>query len=222
MFAGLDKAIEDAPGGGHGLHGHSHRGFPLEEKVFKRLASDPRVKTICETGFNGGHSALRWLLTNPTARIISFDIGDGPGEHHVEAAAAYLKEHFGDRFELVLGNSAETLPAYHAKHPEFRCDLSAVDGGHTYALAKHDLKNLREMTASDGTVAVDDADVQKDKGIDGVLAAVKKLEKWHEFDATESYSEGHRALTVGHFVVENGQSTAWSHEPMVGPDGEEK
>ena len=37
------------------------------------LADDPKMKTICEFGFDHGHSSLNFLIANPKARIVSLD-----------------------------------------------------------------------------------------------------------------------------------------------------
>jgi hypothetical protein len=42
------------------LEGHSAQ-LVTERKVYYALASMPAVRTICEIGFNGGHSAALWL-----------------------------------------------------------------------------------------------------------------------------------------------------------------
>ena len=42
------------------------------------VARGPSVKTLCETGFNAGHSAAIWMNANPEARMFSFDLGQSP------------------------------------------------------------------------------------------------------------------------------------------------
>ena len=39
-----------------------------------RIASDASIKTVCEVGFNAGHSALRWLLRTKAKAGINFHI----------------------------------------------------------------------------------------------------------------------------------------------------
>jgi hypothetical protein len=39
------------------------------EGFFQLMASSPRVKTVCEIGFNGGHSALAWLSSRPDVEV---------------------------------------------------------------------------------------------------------------------------------------------------------
>jgi hypothetical protein len=40
----------------------------------QNVADNIHINTICETGFNVGYSSLNFLLSNPNAQIISFDI----------------------------------------------------------------------------------------------------------------------------------------------------
>ena len=49
---------------------------PPEVAAYIEMAQDESVHTICETGFNAGHSSLIWLLANPTAKVYSFDLGE--------------------------------------------------------------------------------------------------------------------------------------------------
>ena len=45
-----------------------------------RIASEPSIRTVCEVGFNAGHSALRWLLrTKAKAHIIHAVHAEGMG-----------------------------------------------------------------------------------------------------------------------------------------------
>jgi hypothetical protein len=39
------------------------------EGFFQLMASSPHVKTVCEIGFNGGHSALAWLSSRPDVEV---------------------------------------------------------------------------------------------------------------------------------------------------------
>lgn len=55
-----------------GLEGHSAQ-LVVERKVYYALASMPAIRTICEIGFNGGHSASIWLhgkMFLPTLRSL--------------------------------------------------------------------------------------------------------------------------------------------------------
>ena len=43
------------------LEGHSAE-LKVERKLYYALTSMPSIRTICEIGFNAGHSAALWLL----------------------------------------------------------------------------------------------------------------------------------------------------------------
>ena len=45
-------------------------------RALASIFADPRVETVCEIGFNAGHSALNALLVNDGLRVLSFDLGE--------------------------------------------------------------------------------------------------------------------------------------------------
>ena len=90
-------------------------------------------KTVCETGFNVGHSSLLWLAANPDINVVSFDIGV---HDYVIPAADYIATNFPGRFKLIIGDSRETLPMH---DPSLKCDLFFVDGGHSREVAQSDM-----------------------------------------------------------------------------------
>lgn len=112
-----------------------------------------KVNTVCELGFNAGHSSLLFLLTVPNARVISFDLGDIPWARW---GGALLNTTHGHRFEYVMGNSAVTIPKYAKAHPEVKCDLLLIDGGKEYNLRKADLNNFRTMSNTGSTLLFDE------------------------------------------------------------------
>ncbi|CAN0191442.1 unnamed protein product, partial [Ectocarpus fasciculatus] len=104
-----------------------------------------RVRTICEVGFNAGHSSLNWLLnSHPSTRVLAFDLG---AHEYVGAARDFLQAVFPGRLELVLGDSIETVPAHTAadaaagRDPRV-CDLVFVDGNHSEEGTYADLVNF--------------------------------------------------------------------------------
>ena len=101
------------------------------------------VKTVCETGFNAGHSTLIWLLANPNVKVYSFDLNRHPC---TAPMADYIRKRFPDRFTITYGNSTETLPAFRRENPDVKCDMSIADGGHTVPIASSDLENFYQMS----------------------------------------------------------------------------
>lgn len=115
----------------------------------------PTGSTVCEVGFNMGHSALYWLIVG-ASRVLSFDLG----EHaYISPAATWLTERFPGRVQVIVGDSRVTVPSFHAMWPDVRCDLIFVDGGHTEAAAEADLRNFEPMAnRTHHIVLMDDVD----------------------------------------------------------------
>ena len=74
--------------------------------TLSELADDSRVQTICEVGFQSGHSALNFLVANPSARFISFDIFE---HRQAPAAVRALHEMFLDREVIVVAGTYSSL-----------------------------------------------------------------------------------------------------------------
>jgi len=68
--------------------------FITSELVSIELVQLPFVRTVCETGFNAGHSTLTYLVANPNVRVYSFDIG---GHDYSRDMAIYLRKRFPNR-----------------------------------------------------------------------------------------------------------------------------
>ena len=112
------------------------------------------LATICEVGFNAGLSALLLLEAAPTARVVSFDLGDQPWSR---AAAATLRSWYPSRFlGVTFGDAATTIPAYRRQHPSFVCDAAFVDGSKSYEGRHKNLNDLRSMSRRDAPVFLDE------------------------------------------------------------------
>ncbi|KAI9032483.1 hypothetical protein DFJ74DRAFT_654504 [Hyaloraphidium curvatum] len=119
------------------------------------MAREGWIRRICETGFNAGHSAVTFLSSNPNAELYSFDyLGHGYSLAAREAVSAL----FPGRLRVIGGDSAATVPAFAAEHPDHRCDFISVDGGHSYELATADLRNFARMAAERNLVVIDDVE----------------------------------------------------------------
>jgi len=122
------------------IEGHTGM-VPAAMELMNSLAEDPGVRTICEVGFNAGHSSLRWLL-HSQARVISFDLGQ---HHYSKPAAMWLQQRFPTRFEVIWGDSVVEIPKWRAAHPDVRCELIFVDGAHSRDVCRADLLNFAAM-----------------------------------------------------------------------------
>ncbi len=120
--------------------------------VMYLLAKAPSVRTVCETGFNAGHSTFTWLQSNSEARVYSFDIGT---HAYSKSMAKLLQEWFPGRLSIMWGDSTQTLPAFREAHPEVTCDLISIDGGHTHDVCKADYENFKKMANSESIVMLD-------------------------------------------------------------------
>jgi hypothetical protein len=108
---------------------------------------------VLEVGFNCGFSALLMLIANPNLKIVSVDIGY---HSYVPQCAKYLKEVFGDRFTLILGDSREILPMYLFNDNNF--DGYHIDGDHREPGAETDLCNVINLARPGSVICFDDAD----------------------------------------------------------------
>ena len=74
-----------------------------------------------EIGFNSGFSTLLMLMSNPNIKVTCYDIGT-----HKYMLPCYekIKETFGERIDLIIGDSSQTLKELNHKY-----DLINIDGG---------------------------------------------------------------------------------------------
>ena len=93
---------------------------PLFFFCFKILAG---VETICEIGFNAGHSAGVFLISNPQARVISFDLGNFA---YSEEQVRYISSLFPNRLTYVKGNTQTKIKEFAMEHPSLKCDLWSI------------------------------------------------------------------------------------------------
>ena len=87
---------------------------------------------VCMYVCYAGHSAGVFLLSNPSAKLISFDLGTLAW---TKPQVEYLQRLFPNRFTFVEGNSQVAIKEYATKNPDIKCDLWSIDGGshiHTY------------------------------------------------------------------------------------------
>lgn len=103
----------------------------------------PSNATVCEVGFNAGHSALLFLDVLADSTLVEFDYGDMPWA----LQNAKLFDHiYGRRFHYILGDSGATIPSFAGEHPDLRCHVLFVDGAKGAAPRRKDILNLRPMS----------------------------------------------------------------------------
>ena len=93
---------------------------------YYRIARDSSVRTVCEVGFNAGHSAALWLTASPTIHLVTFDTFSQPFSY---ASLEFLLSRFPRRITAHGGYSLHTVPRVDVENG---CDLVHVDGLHMY------------------------------------------------------------------------------------------
>lgn len=134
---------------------------------------------VCETGFNGGHSAMLFL---------SFlDLENGIKVHYYGwdlkevgsslPTAEKMEREFGDHFHIVWGDSKKTLKNANETMSGQKCDLIVVDGEHSRNGVVNDLQNLL-VVAEKGAIVFGD-DCAPYKGT--VPKSEEMLDGWNSF-----------------------------------------
>ncbi len=134
------------------LEGHSGK-FPEQILTYIHIVRIPFIRTVCETGFNAGHSTFTWLSANPNVHVYSFDMGK---HRYSKPMAEFLSTMFPGRLTLTWGDSTKTLPLFCEQNPDVRCDLVSVDGGHSFEVAQADINNFRRMANRKNVLVFDD------------------------------------------------------------------
>ena len=146
----LDSLFKESKFAAKGVEGNSAK-WPHKTYSYYALTYGKKIKTICETGFNIGHSAITWLASNPEAHLYSFDL---PHDYQY-IGIDYINKLFPKRLTVVNGDSTRTMLPYMCKF-NITCDVSHVDGGHSYEVATSDLNILGSRTNIGGLLLIDD------------------------------------------------------------------
>jgi predicted O-methyltransferase YrrM len=120
-------------------------------KNLSNLLLNKNIKNVIEIGFNSGFSALLMLITNPNVHVTCFDLGE-----HTYVLPCYkkIKETFGDRIDIIIGDSRETLQNITNDY----CDLIHIDGGHSTDVATSDIINSYRISKKGTILIMDDYD----------------------------------------------------------------
>jgi predicted O-methyltransferase YrrM len=114
------------------------------------LVLNKNIKKVVEIRFNSGFSTLLMLLTNPNMHITCFDLGE-----HAYTLPCYekIKETFGDRIDIIIGDSTKTLQNVNDVY-----DLIHIDGGHSTEVAISDITNSYRISKKGTILIMDDYD----------------------------------------------------------------
>lgn len=124
--------------------------FLNKTKNISNIVLNKNIKNVMEIGFNSGFSTLLMLISNPNIHITCYDIGE---HKYVLPCYENLKETFGDRINIIIGNSIETLPSNNDTY-----DLIHIDGSHTTCDAESDIVNSYRLSKQGTIIIMDDYD----------------------------------------------------------------
>lgn len=124
--------------------------FIKKTKNISNLVLNKNINHIMEIGFNAGFSTLLMLISNPNLHITCFDLGE-----HSYTIPCYekIKEFYGDRLDLIIGDSTKTLPLHNDTY-----QLIHIDGGHTTEVATSDIENSLRLSTNKTILIMDDYD----------------------------------------------------------------
>jgi len=124
--------------------------FLNKTKNISNMVLNKNIKNVMEIGFNSGFSTLLMLITNPNLNINCYDLGE-----HKYTMPCYekLKETFGDRINIVIGDSTITLQNVNEQY-----DLIHIDGGHSTEVAESDIINCYRLSKNKTILIMDDYD----------------------------------------------------------------
>lgn len=121
-----------------------------KRKNISNLVLNKSIKNVMEIGFNSGFSTLLMLISNTSIQISCFDLGE-----HKYTIPCYekLKETFGDRINITIGDSTKTLQNINENY-----DLIHIDGGHSTEVAESDIINSYRLSKQGTILIMDDYD----------------------------------------------------------------
>jgi predicted O-methyltransferase YrrM len=117
-------------------------------KNLSNLLLNKNIKNVIEIGFNSGFSTLLMLLTNPNVHVTCFDLGE---HKYVLPCYEKIKETFGHRIDIIIGDSTKTLQDIHDVY-----DLIHIDGGHSTQVATSDIINSYRISKKGTILIMDD------------------------------------------------------------------
>jgi predicted O-methyltransferase YrrM len=193
--------------------------FPERQELLCRLIKETKPKTLIETGFNMGHSAL--LICNTIKELkdsdieyreakVNFYIFDICEHECVKPNFNILKENFKDIINLhfIEGSTFDTLKDFNTIDNQL-IDFAEIDGCHTYEGVQNDVKCVLEKISVGGIIYIDDYKSSK-FNIDGVNRGVDDLD-WSKF--SPNYTDGvFWVKNLGAQVIQEKKQTNILHE----------
>jgi hypothetical protein len=145
--------------------GHSGQFIEEVDSLFD-VAFRLQPSTVCEVGFNVGHSLATFMSASSNASYIGFDFPlPSNGDLNKEMGKLLQSVFPRHKLRFVWGKSHETVPVFFAEQPlhsEVLCNLVSVDGSHAYEDAIADLRNFRGHTTREHIIFADDVGCRED------------------------------------------------------------
>ncbi len=124
--------------------------FILKVKNISNMVLNKNISKVMEIGFNAGFSTLLMLMSNPNIKVTCFDLGE---HSYTKPCYDKIKETFGDRINLIIGDSVKVLPFIHDTF-----DLIHIDGGHSIDVAESDIQNSFRLAKQRTVLIMNDYD----------------------------------------------------------------
>jgi predicted O-methyltransferase YrrM len=124
--------------------------FLNKSKNISNIVLNKNIKNVMEIGFNSGFSTLLMLLTNPNIHITCYDLGE---HKYTIPCFEKIKETFGDRITIIIGDSTKTLQNVNDTY-----DVIHIDGGHSTEVATSDIINSYRLSKKGTILIMDDYD----------------------------------------------------------------
>jgi hypothetical protein len=151
----------------------------IKEDASSRDGSKAARVNVCETGYNGGHSAQLFLSflnrgDNVDVHYYGWDLKQFGSS---EPTAEKMKEVYGDNFHIVWGDSKQTLQHAREDMNGQRCHLIVIDGEHSKNGVLNDIENFLKVAEPGCVIFGDDCAPYKRT----VPESEQMLEAWMEF-----------------------------------------
>lgn len=101
---------------------------PQQATYYSRIARHSAIHTVCEVGFNAGHSTAIWLTSNANITTVTFD---SLALDYSARCKTALQTRFPGRIKFFVGSSKNTVPEAAEIIGKPVCDLLHVDGDHS-------------------------------------------------------------------------------------------
>lgn len=124
--------------------------FINKTKNISNIVLNNNIQNVMEIGFNAGFSSLLMLLSNSKLKITCYDLG---GHKYTRPCYEKIKETFGDRINIVYGDSTKTLQNVNNDY-----DLIHIDGGHSTEVAESDIICSYKLSKINSILIMDDYD----------------------------------------------------------------